>query len=116
MYHMRARFDVEALDPEDPFEIDDGNRPHLFKHVGAARRSIAIGPPELYDIYVADLPLFYPGREDGEADWLMVGSVPELVLVAPLAPPRNGDPSMCRPIGLYSTSRALRQRYRDDTR
>jgi hypothetical protein len=31
-YVSRARFDPELLDPDDPFEIDDGNRPHLAKH------------------------------------------------------------------------------------
>jgi hypothetical protein len=29
---MRERFDLEALDPDDPFELDDGNIPHLAKH------------------------------------------------------------------------------------
>jgi hypothetical protein len=31
-YVSRARFDPELLDPDDPIEIDDGNRPHLAKH------------------------------------------------------------------------------------
>jgi hypothetical protein len=29
---MKERFDVDALDPDDPFEIDDDNMPHLAKH------------------------------------------------------------------------------------
>jgi hypothetical protein len=29
---MRERFDLEALDPDDPFELDSGNLPHLTKH------------------------------------------------------------------------------------
>jgi hypothetical protein len=39
MYHVtggrgkRVRFDWRLLDAEDPFEIDDGNRPHLHKHL-----------------------------------------------------------------------------------
>jgi hypothetical protein len=28
----RTRFDPELLDEHDPFDIDDGNRPHLAKH------------------------------------------------------------------------------------
>jgi hypothetical protein len=28
----RKRFDPELLDDDDPFEIDDNNRPHLAKH------------------------------------------------------------------------------------
>ena len=29
---MRERFDLDALDPDDPFELDSGNLPHLAKH------------------------------------------------------------------------------------
>jgi len=32
------RLDVDLLDPEDPFEIDDGNRVHLYKHLPAVHR------------------------------------------------------------------------------
>jgi hypothetical protein len=37
-------FDPDDLDPEDPFELDSGNRPHLFKHNH-------YGESDLYDIY-----------------------------------------------------------------
>jgi hypothetical protein len=50
-------------------------------------------------------------REDGEADWLMVGMVPGLTVCVPLAPPRSGDARMCRPIGIYSPSAEDRRRY-----
>ena len=36
--------------------------------------------------------------------------------VVPLAPPRSGDPGRCRPIGIYEPSRALIERYDEDTR
>lgn len=91
-------------------------RPHLYKHVQQIEgdRLVAVGIEELYDIYVTDLPLFYPAREDGAADWLMVGEVPTLVLVVPLAPPRSEDVTQCRPIGIYSASQQLRARYLEE--
>ena len=111
-----ARFDTGLLDPEDPFEIDQDNQPHLYKHLpfGQGDRLVAVGVEELYDIYVTDRPLFYPGRDDGPADWLMVGEVPGLILVVPLAPPRDQDVSRCRPIGIYSASQQLRMRYLEE--
>jgi hypothetical protein len=117
LYHVRERFDYELLDPEDPFEIDAGNRPHLYKHLPLARgRSVAVGVEELYDIFVVDNPLFYPAKEDGAADWLMVGEVPGLVLVVPLARSNSGGTSTCRPIGIYSAPGNLRQQYEADLR
>lgn len=55
----RTRFDVEALDPEDPFEIDR-QLTHLYKHEG-------MDVSDIYEVWT-DNPLFYPGREDGPAD------------------------------------------------
>jgi hypothetical protein len=108
--------DTGLLDLDDPFEIDDDNRPHLYKHVPLAdgSRLVAVGIEELYDIYVTDLPLFYPAGDDGPADWLMVGEVPTLVLVVPLAPPRSEDVTQCRPIGIYSASQELRAKYLEE--
>jgi len=41
---MRVRFDLDLLDPDDPFEIDDANRPHLYKHLPiSVDRRVAIG-------------------------------------------------------------------------
>jgi hypothetical protein len=96
-------FDPDELDPEDPFEIDDGNRPHLFKH----------GPYEvddLYDGYLYGDPLFLRA-ESGEADWLMVALIPGDVIVAPLAKPKSGQPNKCRPIGIYQASRSEKSEY-----
>lgn len=112
---MRSRFNPDLLDPDDPFEIDEGNRPHLYKHLpNEAGRHVAVGIEDIYDVYVADLPIYYEADEEGPADWLMVGEVPALVLIAPLAPPNGGDEKSCRPIGIYSASGASRAQYRKD--
>lgn len=114
---MRKRFNLDLLDPDDPFEIDDGNRPHVYKHLPTeAGRSIAVGVEDIYDVYIADLPIYYEGQEEAPADWLMVGEVPALVLIVPLAPPNSGDKTRCRPIGLYSAGANARTKYREDLR
>lgn len=106
---MRERFDMEALDPEDPFELDDGNIPHLAKHAPFTAN-------DALDAWAFGQPLFYPAAEDGPADWLMVARIPETVVVVPLAPPRSGDATKCRPIGIYEPSRTLALRYEEDSR
>lgn len=112
---MKKRFDPNDLDPEDPFEIDSGNRPHLYKHLPTGSgHYVAVGEEELLDLYIADDPLFYPGRDEDPADWLMVGEVPELVLVVPLAPPNAPDARKCRPISIFSAGEAQRSTYRRD--
>ena len=96
-------FDIDLLDDEDPFEVDDDNRPHLYKHLpNQGERPVAVGAEDLYDMYLIGNPLFYPPPPDheGDAHWLMYAEVPGMILVAPLAPSRSGDPSKCRPIGL----------------
>jgi hypothetical protein len=100
-------FDLDALDPEEPFELDAGNRPHLFKHSHYSEA-------DLYDIYYD--AIYYPGREGEPADWLMVGQPPgEPPLVVPLAPPNSGDPAKARPIGIYPATESLRDQYLIDT-
>jgi hypothetical protein len=98
-----ARFDVDLLDEEAPFEIDRQVL-HLFKHP-------QLGVQELADMWTSD-PLFYPARPP--AHWLMVAEVAGDVLVAPLAPSNSGDPRRCRPIGCYLAAAHLAQRYRED--
>ena len=124
MYHMpggpgkRARLDWRLLDAEDPFEIDDGNRPHLYKHLPEDDhgRLVAVGPEDVLDVYLYGDPSFFEANEDGPADWLMVGMVPGLTVCIPLAPPNHSDARRCRPIGIYKTSEADRIRYlRGDT-
>jgi hypothetical protein len=102
----RTRFDVEALDEEDPFEVDD-QLIHLYKH---NRMDLC----DVYEVW-ADNPVFYPGREDGPADWLMVGQVPGDILLVPLAP-GNSSVDRARPIGVYPAGRELDRRYREDSR
>lgn len=101
----RYRFDVEALDETDPFEVDN-QLIHLYKHVGM----------DVYDILEVwtDNPLFYPAREDGPADWLMVGEVPGDRLVIPLMP--GSSPNKAKPIGVYKSRGSLDRQYREDTR
>jgi hypothetical protein len=101
----RIRFDPDLLDPEDPFEIDHGNLPHLFKH--------GFTPDDAYDVFW-NAPLFYEGDEAGPADWLMTGYVPGNVLTVPLAPSRSRLSTQARPIGVYQTSRTERMVYERD--
>jgi hypothetical protein len=102
---MRPRLDIEALDPEDPFELDDGNLPHLAKHAPFTAE-------DLNDILASD-PLFYEAKSDGPADWLMVGEVPGhfTPVVVPLAKPDSGDPTKCRPIGIYEVTGQFLENY-----
>jgi hypothetical protein len=109
----RERLDPNLLDAEDPFEIDDGNRVHLIKHLpdDDRGRPVAVGPEEIVDAYVYGDPIFYEPREDGEADWLMIGMVPGLIVCVPIAPPKSRDARWCRPIGIYKPSARDRSRY-----
>jgi hypothetical protein len=68
-------------------------------------------PTDILDAYLYGDPTFYEAVEEGAADWLMVGSVPGLVICVPLAPPRSGDVRRCRPIGIYQPSAKDRIRY-----
>jgi hypothetical protein len=95
--------DVDLLEDDDPFEIDD-QAAHLFKHP-------YLGLDDVRDVWEND-PLFYPARPP--AHWLMVAEVGGDVLVVPIAPSRSGDPRRCRPIGCYVASRHLAVRYRED--
>jgi hypothetical protein len=105
---MRQRFDLEALDPDDPFELDSGNIPHLAKHAPFTAE-------DALDAWTDGDPLFYPAADEGPADWLMVARIPGAIIVVPLAPSRSGNPGKCRPIGIYE-SRALIERYEEDSR
>jgi hypothetical protein len=106
---MKERFDLEALDPDDPFELDSGNIPHLAKHAPFTAE-------DAIDAWTYGEPLFYPAAEEGPGDWLMVARVPGAIVVVPLAPSRSGDARKCRPIGIYVPSRTLAERYQEDSR
>ena len=105
---MRERFDLGALDPDDPFEFDSGNIPHLAKHA-------PFTADDVLDAWAFGEPLFYPAAEDGPADWLMVARLPEAIVLVPLAAARSGDSRKCRPIGIYEPSRALVARYEENS-
>jgi hypothetical protein len=105
---MSGRFEIEALDPDEPFELDSGNVPHLPKHA-------PFTVDDALDAWAVGDPLFYPAPGDGDADWLMVARLPEGIVVVPLAPPRSNDRSKCRPIGIYRPSRALVTHYEHDS-
>lgn len=112
----RERFDIDALDPEEPFEIDRGNRPHLYKHLlNETGRPIGVGVEDLYEVYLYSAPVFFEAQPTGAADWLMVGAVPGICLVVPLAPPNSGDPTKCRPIGIYRAKSDLKTQYENWT-
>lgn len=98
-----ALFDLDLLDDDDPFEIDD-QAAHLFKHA-------ALGTDDIYDVWDAE-PVFYPAIPP--AHWLMVAEVAGRVLVVPLAPPNSGSAARCRPIGCYLAFKTLADHYRSD--
>ena len=47
-------------------------------------------------------------------DRLMVAEIDGNVLMVPLAPARDGNPTRCRPIGCYQASKQLADQYRRD--
>lgn len=100
---MDDLFDLDALDDDDPFEVDD-QAAHLFKHP-------ALGLDDVVEVWQSD-PIFYPAKSP--AHWLMVGEVSGTVLVVPLAPPNTGDLRRCRPIGCYVAATFLADRYLED--
>ncbi len=95
--------DLDQLDEEDPFEVDD-QAAHLFKHPH-------LGLADVWEVWASD-PLFYPAKPP--AHWLMVAEVAGTVLLVPLAPSRSGDPRKCRPIGCYEAAHYLARQYRED--
>lgn len=101
----RTRLDVEALDEIDPFEVDN-QLIHLYKHQG-------MDIVDAYEVW-EDNPLFYPGRDGGPADWLMVGEVTGAILLVPLMP--GSCTTKARPIGVYRAGGNLDRQYRQDSR
>jgi hypothetical protein len=94
--------DIDLLG-DDPFEVD-AQAAHLFKHPN-------LGMQDVVDVWESD-PLFYPAKPP--AHWLMVAEVEGRVLVVPIAPAREADPSRCRPIGCYEAAPGLASTYRRD--
>lgn len=100
---MAELFDLDRLDDEEPFGIDD-QAAYLFKHP-------RLGVNDVYEVWQSD-PAFYPAIPP--AHWLMVAEVDGRVLVVPLALPDSGDPTKCRPIGCYEAAMHLATRDREN--
>jgi hypothetical protein len=96
-------FDLDQLDDDDPFEVDH-QAAHLFKHH-------KYGLEDVYDLWDSR-PLFDPAVPP--THWLMVAEIAGEVLVVPLAPPRSGSPTRCRPIGRCLASKHLADQFRRD--
>lgn len=106
----RARFDPELLDPGDPFEIDDANRPHLAKHSPHT-------DTDLLDAWADPNLLFAEAAADGPADWILIAVLPGgAVIQVPLAPPRSRDWWKCRPIGIYPANQTEQRLYEEHSR
>jgi hypothetical protein len=103
---MRQRFDPDLLNWEgEPFEIDSGNRPHLFGHGH-------YGEQDLDDVLEHDSVLFEADLTKGDADWLLMGQPPgEPPLIVPLASSRSRNVRQARPIGIYPANGDDLQRY-----
>jgi hypothetical protein len=111
------RFDLSPLDPDDPFEVDADNWPHLYKHTFQRPdgRPVRIELLDVLDRYGWGGMLPYPADlGEGDAHWLLVGEVEHVVITVPLAPPRSGDARRCRPIGIYEAAAEERENYYRD--
>jgi hypothetical protein len=96
------RFNPALLDPEDPFELDAVNTPHLAKHEGC-------DPELLYSMWASDCR-FLPA-DHGPADWFLVADLGGETFFAPVMPSSDSDPSKCRPIGLRRAPQQLEDLY-----
>jgi hypothetical protein len=108
------RFDYTLLDPEHPFELDDGNRPHLNKHLPTNARgdTVPVLIEDVLDMYRHGVPRFYEADDYGDADWLMLGEIPGgVVICVPVAPSTMEDYKRCRPTALYVAVTRMRERY-----
>lgn len=104
-----ANIDVlfSLLDPQDPFEWDLENEPHVVGEPGMDR-------DDVLDVW-CDEPQFYEDDTEGSADWLMVGEVsgPE-VLVVPIAQSHYSGYAKVRPITIFTAPPHIADRYRQD--
>jgi hypothetical protein len=114
--HHLDRLDVDALDPDDPFEVDAGNAPHLAKHLLMVDgRPVIVTIGDVRDYYGATV--FYeadPAR--GPAHWLMVCRIDSVVVTVPVIPANSGNQGKCRPIGLFETTGEDLLAYLEDER
>src|SRR5262249_8280964 len=96
--------DPDLLDPDDPFEVDARNRPHLHKHDfwTPEGRYLKVDIDDIRDLWAwGAVVLLPPYQEEGDADWLLVVEIEGVLIVVPIAPSDSGAPEKCRPIGIY---------------
>lgn len=112
------RFDLDGLDPKEPFEIDMESLPHFYKHFFLRDgRPIKVELEDILGLYLWGAVRYYEApTEAGDAHWLLVGEIDGLLVTVPLAPPNSGDPGKCRPIGIFMTGSGLRKKYLEETR
>lgn len=94
--------DLERLDRDDPFEIDDVNAPHLAKHEPFTAEDV-------YDAFFDD-PVFVDAPHE-PAVWIMIAEIPGDLVIVPLV--RAHDESKIRPIGIYKANDRYMEVYRD---
>lgn len=91
MMGRSVTFDPDDLDDDDPFELDDDNRPHLVGH--------GFDENDLYELWDG-VPEWVPDdRHPGRLK--LHGPIPGAYLVVPCGPSRGGDPTKCRPITIF---------------
>ena len=87
------------------------NSPHLAKHLFMSDgHAVVITLNDVLDYW--DNAQFFEGDPTrGPAHWLMVCRIESAVVTIPLIPANSGDPTKCRPIGLFATTGADRLAY-----
>lgn len=110
------RLDVDLLDADDPFEVDQDNAPHLAKHlVMVDGRPVRVSIDDVRALFAWGAVRFYESDQSrGPAHWLIVCRIEDAVITVPIVPAANGDPSKCRPIGLFETTGEDRDAYLKD--
>ena len=110
------RLNVDLLDSDEPFEIDQDNAPHLAKHLLMVDgKSVRVSIDDVSELFTWGAVRFYEGDPArGPAHWLIVCRIEDVVVTVPIVPAANGDPSKCRPIGLFETTGKDRDAYLKD--
>jgi hypothetical protein len=66
--------------------------------------------------YFASAQFFEADPARGPAHWLIVCRVEIVVVTVPVIPANSGDPTKCRPIGLFETTGEDLRAYLEDER
>jgi len=89
---MEDTFDPDLLDDDDPFEIDEGNLPHLVGH--------GFGLTDLWELWEGTP--YWSEDEQHPGRLKLHGPIPGDYLVVPCAASSSGDVHRCRPITIFS--------------